>query len=48
MTGRSLLDPAAENEAPRIYEAGLGVFRQRLASAERNGSRILLHGGRVD
>ncbi|MCJ2094541.1 alkaline phosphatase family protein [Methylobacterium sp. J-072] len=48
MTGRSLLDPAAESEAPRIYETGLGCFRQRLASAERNGSRILLHGGRVD
>ncbi|MCJ2018558.1 hypothetical protein MKK84_14120 [Methylobacterium sp. E-065] len=47
MTGRSLLDAEPDEAAPRIHEAGRDGFRQRLVSAERNGSRILLHGGRV-
>lgn len=47
MTGRSLLTPAPETGAPTVHEAGNGRFRQRLASVERDGSRILLYGGRV-
>ncbi|MDQ0472664.1 alkaline phosphatase family protein [Labrys wisconsinensis] len=47
MTGRSLLGPAPEPALPRIHETGQGGFRQQLAVAERPGSRILLHGGRL-
>ena len=48
MTGRSLLGAPPPSATPRICETGRGTYRQRIELAERDGSRILLQGGRVN
>lgn len=52
MTGHALSTPPQDAASPLVHEIGAGAFRQRLVAADRqtagrNGSRILLEGGRV-
>ena len=46
MTGRSLLASASPTQT-QVHEVSAGAFRQRLTLAQREGSRILLAGGRA-
>jgi phosphonoacetate hydrolase len=46
MTGRSLLASAPPMQT-QVHEVSAGAFRQRLTVAQREGSRILLAGGRA-
>ncbi|WP_342360998.1 alkaline phosphatase family protein [Terrarubrum flagellatum] len=44
MTGKSLLDAAADEAEIKIIETGVGSFRQRLAYREADGRRFIVSG----
>ncbi len=48
MTGRSLTRPANGPVEMRGFETGMGAFRQILERADRDGSRIILQGHRLE
>jgi hypothetical protein len=47
MVGYALSTPPQVAASPSVHETGAGAFRQRLVTADRRSSRILLEGGRV-